>query len=136
MASINKVILIGNLGGDPEIRYLPNGDATATISIATTDKWKDRNTGEVQEKTEWHRVKFFRRLAEIVDEYLKKGSSIYVEGQLRTQKWTDKQGIDRYTTEIFAREMKMLNTKQNVSSKPSDTPPPQNIEDMEDDIPF
>ena len=104
---INKVILIGNLGGDPEVRYTPDNSAITNISIATTDQWKDKS-GEKQERTEWHRVVFFERLAEIVEQYLRKGSKIYVEGRLRTRKWQDRDGNDRYTTEIVANEMQML----------------------------
>ncbi len=146
MASINKVILIGNLGRDPEVRYLPNGDAVTNISVATTDTWKDKE-GKKQEKTEWHRVTFYRRLAEIAGEYLKKGSQIYVEGRLETRKWQDKEGQDRYTTEIIASEMKMLGSRsgggepadresgsgQNTSATPSK---PNKLDDFEDDIPF
>lgn len=105
---VNKAILVGNLGRDPEIRYSPSGAAVANVSIATTDAWKDKNTGEQQERTEWHRVVFFGRLAEIVGEYLKKGSQVYVEGRLQTRKWQDKEGNDRFTTEIVANEMQML----------------------------
>ena len=108
MAAVNKVILIGNLGADPEVRYMPNGDAVANIRLATTESWKDKNSGEKKEMTEWHRVVFYRKLAEIVDTYLKKGSAIYVEGRIRTRKWQDKEGQDRYTTEIEANEMQML----------------------------
>ncbi|MRT95250.1 single-stranded DNA-binding protein, partial [Xylella fastidiosa] len=104
MASLNKMQLIGNLGADPDIRYMQDGTATVTVSVATTDTWKNKETGNKEEKTEWHRVVFFRGLAEIVGEYLKKGSQIYVEGKLRTRSWTDKEGIDRYTTEIVAQE--------------------------------
>src|ERR1035437_7371494 len=100
MASVNKVILIGNLGKDPETRYMPNGAADTNITMATTDTWKDKTSGEKQEKTEWYRVTFYRRLAEIVGEYLKKGSQVYVEGRLETRKWQDKEGKDRYPTEI------------------------------------
>ena len=107
MASVNKVILVGNLGGDPDIRYMPNGDAVANINLATTDSWKDKN-GKKQERTEWHRVVFFRKLAEIVAEYLKKGSQVYVEGRLQTRKWQDKDGQDRYTTEVVADRQQML----------------------------
>lgn len=107
---INKVILVGNLGKDPEMRYTPKGSAVATVSIATSETWKDEN-GQQQEQTEWHRVVFFERLAEIVGEYLKKGSKVYVEGKLRTNKWQDKSGQDRYTTEIVARDMQMLDSK-------------------------
>ncbi|OGV35980.1 MAG: single-stranded DNA-binding protein [Legionellales bacterium RIFCSPHIGHO2_12_FULL_35_11] len=105
---INKVILIGHVGGDPEVRYMPNGNAVATISIATTESWKDKQSGEKQDRTEWHRVVFFSRLGEIVGEYVRKGSKVYVEGSLRTRKWQDQQGQDRYTTEIVATEMQML----------------------------
>ncbi len=108
---LNKVMLIGNLGADPEIRYANNGNAIANVNIATSESWKDKNTGEMVEKTEWHRVVFFRRLAEIVGEYLKKGSKIYVEGKLQTRKWQDKEGQDRWTTEIVASEMQMLDSR-------------------------
>ena len=108
MASVNKVILVGNLGADPETRYMPNGDAVANIRMATTESWKDKATGERREITEWHRVVFYRRLAEIVGQYLKKGSAVYIEGRIRTRKWTDKEGQERYTTEIEASEMQML----------------------------
>ena len=108
---VNKVILIGNLGKDPEVRYSPNGGAVTTISLATTESWKDKNTGENVDKTEWHRVVFFRRLAEIAGEYLKKGSKVFIEGKLQTRKWQDQQGQDRYTTEIVANEMQMLDSK-------------------------
>ncbi len=108
MASVNKVILVGNLGADPEIRYLPSGDAIANIRLATTDRYKDKASGEFKEATEWHRVAFFGRLAEIVGEYLKKGSSVYIEGRLRTRKWQGQDGQDRYSTEIVADQMQML----------------------------
>jgi single-strand DNA-binding protein len=108
MASVNKVILIGNLGADPETRYAPSGDAICNIRVATTDTWKDKATGEKKEATEWHRVTFYGKLAEIAGQYLKKGSQVYIEGSLRTRKWQDKDGQDRYTTEIRADEMKML----------------------------
>lgn len=108
---INKVILVGNLGKDPEIRYSASGAAIANITIATSDSWKDKQTGEKQERTEWHRVVFFNRLAEVVGEYLKKGSQVYVEGRLQTRKWQDKEGQDRYTTEIVASEMQMLGSR-------------------------
>lgn len=127
MASLNKTTLIGNLGADPLIRYMPDGTATATVSLATTDTWKDKD-GVKQEKTEWHRVVFFRKLAEVVGEYLKKGSQIYVEGKLRTRNWKDKDGIERYTTEIVAREMQMLGKK--------DGQPVQNAPSVEDDNGF
>jgi len=155
MASVNKVILIGNLGKDPDIRYMPGGDAVANITLATSETWKDK-TGAKQEKTEWHRVTFYRKLAEIVGEYLKKGSSVYVEGRLETRKWTDKTGTDRYTTEIIANEMRMLGSKSGGSSsegenKNNKTAPPKDsttsnnnaasttnsgFGDMDDDIPF
>jgi len=166
MASVNKVILIGNLGRDPETRYMPNGEAVTNVTLATTETWKDRGSGERQEKTEWHRVTFYRRLAEIAGEYLKKGSQLYVEGRLETRKWTDKEGKDRYTTEIIATEMKMLGSRSGAgggapsyegsddggapapSSRPSGRPSsgggapksvgkgPGGIADMDDDIPF
>ena len=107
MASVNKVILIGNLGADPETRYLPSGDAVANIRIATSEKWKDKS-GEQQEHTEWHRIAFFGKLAEIAGEYLKKGSPVYIEGRIRTRKWQDKEGQDKYSTEIVADRMQML----------------------------
>ncbi|HEY9193273.1 MAG TPA: single-stranded DNA-binding protein [Methyloversatilis sp.] len=112
MASVNKVILVGNLGKDPETRYAPNGDAICNITVATTDSWKDKATGEKKEQTEWHRVVFFNRLAEIAGQYLRKGSAVYVEGSLRTRKWQDKEGQDRYTTEIRADQMQMLGSRQ------------------------
>ena len=108
MASVNKVILVGNLGKDPEVRYLQSGEAVANVTIATSDAWTDKASGEKKEATEWHRVVFYRRLAEIVEQYLKKGSSIYVEGKLKTRKWTDKDGQERFTTEIVADSMQML----------------------------
>ena len=113
---VNKVILVGNLGADPEVRYTPSGSAVANVSIATTDQWKDKQTGENQERTEWHRVVFFNRLAEIVAEYLKKGRQVYVEGRLQTRKWQDQSGQDRYTTEIVANEMQMLGGREPGSS--------------------
>ena len=138
---VNKVILIGNLGQDPEVRYMPNGNAVANVTIATSESWKDKNTGEQQERTEWHRVVFFRRLAEIVGEYLKKGSKVYVEGRLQTRKWQDKDGQDRYTTEIVADQMQMLDSRgggaanfDSAPSQPAAAPAPSN--DFDDDIPF
>lgn len=113
MASINKVILVGNLGADPETRYKQNGDAICNIRLATTDTWKDKNTGERQESTEWHRVVFYRKLAETANQFLRKGSQIYVEGRIKTRKWQDKDGQDRYTTEIEASEMVMLGGRSN-----------------------
>jgi single-strand DNA-binding protein len=112
MASVNKVIIVGNLGRDPEIRYMPSGDAIANIAVATSFKSKDKNTGEAKELTEWHRISFFGRLAEIVGQYLKKGSSVYVEGRLQTRKYTDKDGIERYATDIIAETMQMLGSRQ------------------------
>jgi single-strand DNA-binding protein len=108
---INKVILIGNVGSDPEVRYMPNGNAVTTLSIATSETWKDKQTGEKQDRTEWHRVVFYNRLGEIAGEYTKKGSRIYIEGSLRTRKWQDQQGVERYTTEIIANEMQLLDTR-------------------------
>lgn len=115
MASINKVILVGNLGQDPEVKYMPSGGAVTNISIATTDTWKDKTTGEKKENTEWHRVVFFNRLAEVVGEYLRKGSQVYIEGNLRTRSWEDN-GVKKYTTEIVAREMQMLGSRAGGSS--------------------
>ena len=120
---INKVILVGNLGNDPDIRYTASGAAVANISVATTDSWRDKETGEQQDRTEWHRVVFFGRLAEIVGEYLKKGSQVYLEGRLQTRKWQDKTGNDRYTTEIVANEMQMLGGRgSGASPMPAATP--------------
>ena len=145
MASVNKVILIGNLGRDPEVRYSADGSAIANISLATTDTWKDKS-GEKQEKTEWHRVAFFGKLAEIAGEYLKKGSQIYVEGRLQTRKWTDKEGQERYTTEIVADRMQMLGSRggggnafEVVEKAPAAAPASKSgggFDDLEDDIPF
>ena len=143
MASVNKVILVGNLGADPETRYMPNGDAVANIRLATTESWKDKASGEKREITEWHRVVFYRGLAEIAGKYLKKGSTVYVEGRIRTRKWQDKEGQERYTTEIEANEMQMLGGKPSGDSAPSEKPqrnaqgtPKTSFEDMDDDIPF
>lgn len=116
MASVNKVIIVGNLGRDPEVRYQPSGDAIANIAVATSYKSKDKNTGEPKEQTEWHRIAFFGRLAEIVGQYLKKGSSVYVEGRLQTRKYTDKDGIERYATDIIAESMQMLGGRQDGAS--------------------
>lgn len=142
MASVNKVILIGNLGKDPEIKYMPNGDAVANITLATTETWKDKS-GEKQEKTEWHRITFYRKLAEIVGEYLKKGRPVYIEGRLETRKWTDKAGVERYTTDIIASDMKMLGGKpqgddEGRSGYSGSRKPAQNTTsfDDDDDIPF
>lgn len=149
MASVNKVIIVGNLGRDPEVRYTPDGASIANVTIATTDTWKDKATGEKKEATEWHRVVFFGKLAEIVGQYLKKGRQVYVEGALRTRKWQDKEGQERYTTEIVANEMKMLGSREGMSDAPprdasgaANRPAaaPQaaagNFNDFEDDIPF
>lgn len=158
MASVNKVILIGNLGRDPETRYMPNGDAVTNITVATSETWKDKTSGERQERTEWHRVTFYRRLAEIAGEYLKKGSQVFIEGRLETRKWQDKEGKDRYTTEIIASEMKMLGSRagqgdayardrdgdahgsppvnENRSAPSAAKKPAGQFSDMDDDIPF
>ena len=153
---INKVILIGHLGSDPEVRYMPSGDAMATVSIATTDQWKDKQSGETQERTEWHRVVLFKRLAEIAGEYLRKGRQVYIEGSLRTRKWQDKNGVDRYTTEIVANDMQMLGGRGEGSAsfeprepreaarsqpsgqggQPAQTAKDQGFDDFDDDIPF
>ena len=139
MASINKVILLGNLGADPEIRYTAGGDAVATISVATSSSWNDKQSGEKIEKTEWHRVVFFRRLAEIVGEYLKKGSSIYIEGQLQTNSYEDKNSGERkFSTQIVAREMQMLGSRNNMDNLQDS---PQEMQSQEppafdDEIPF
>ena len=120
MASVNKIILVGNLGRDPEMRSFPNGDQVANIAIATTDKWKDKATGEMKEATEWHRVVFNGRLAEIAGQYLRKGSQVYVEGSLRTRKWTDKDGAEKSTTEIRADQMQMLGSRQGMGGSGGD----------------
>ena len=112
MASVNKVIIIGNLGRDPEVRYTPNGSAVCNLGIATTRNWKNKESGERQEETEWHRVVMFDRLAEIAGEYLKKGRPVYIEGRLRTRKWTDKDGVEKYTTEIYAEQMQLLGGRE------------------------
>lgn len=150
---INKVILIGNLGKDPEVRYMPTGGAVANLTIATSETWKDKQSGENQEKTEWHRVVFFGRLGEIAGEYLKKGSKVYIEGKLQTRKWQDKDGQDRFTTEIVGNEMQMLDSRgvgggqggnmgsnQNYGSSPqqssSQPATADAFGDFDDDIPF
>ncbi|MDD3763290.1 MAG: single-stranded DNA-binding protein [Nevskiales bacterium] len=115
---VNKVILIGNLGKDPEIRYFPNGDAVCNVTVATTDSWNDKQSGEKRERTEWHNVVFTRKLAEIAGQYLRKGSKVYVEGSLRTRKWQDKEGGDRYTTEIMVNDMQMLDSRSGGGSAP------------------
>jgi single-strand DNA-binding protein len=139
MASLNRTTLIGNLGADPVVRYLPDGTPTASVSLATTDTWKDKASGEQRERTEWHRVVFFGPRAKVVADYLKKGSQIYVEGSLRTRKWTDQNGIDRYTTEIVGREMQMLGKKpaDHVPNAPTgDEPPTPDDDETGTDIPF
>ena len=156
MASVNKVILVGNLGRDPENRYLPSGEQVTGIAVATTDRWKDKATGEQKEATEWHRVSFFGKLAEIAGQYLKKGSQVYIEGRLRTRKYTDKDGIERQATEIIADTMQMLGSRQGAGDPSDDRgayqPPsrpaqnagqqrqqgsrPPSLSDMDDDIPF
>ena len=145
---VNKVILIGNLGADPETRYMPSGSAVTNIRVATSESWRDKQTGEQQERTEWHRVAFFGRLAEIAAEYLRKGSQVYVEGKLRTRKWQDNQGNDRYSTEIIGDEMQMLGGRSGAGAPapmdaapaPAAAPAPQQAasppDDLDDDIPF
>jgi single-strand DNA-binding protein len=148
MASLNQVELIGNLGKDPETRYMPSGDAITNISIATTEKWKDKN-GEMQEQTEWHRVAFFGKLAEIAGEYLKKGAQVFVQGRLQTRKWQDKDGNDKYTTEVIAHKMLMLGRRPDGGEERDEAPPQRQqqqparsakaggkFDDFEDDIPF
>lgn len=151
MASVNKVIIVGNLGADPETRYLPSGDAVTNIRVATTDKWKDKNSGETKEQTEWHNINFFGKLAEIAGQYLRKGSQVYVEGSLRTRKYTDKNGVEKYATDIRADTMQMLGSRQGMGEGPTSAPAPQRqaaapqnrapaapsgFDDMDDDIPF
>lgn len=145
---VNKVILIGNLGQEPETKYMPSGSAVTNISVATNESWKDRETGEQVDRTEWHRVAFFNRLAEIAGEYLHKGSQVYIEGRIRTRKWQDKEGHDRYTTEIIADQMQMLGTRgqgggspdnfqknaEPAAASPSGSPRPE--PEFDDDIPF
>jgi single-strand DNA-binding protein len=145
---VNKVIVVGNLGADPDTRYVPSGSAVTNLSIATSESWKDKQTGEQKERTEWHKVAMFGRLAEIAAEYLRKGSQVYIEGKLRTRKWQDKEGKDRWTTEIVADEMQMLGGRSgggapamNESSRSNDSagsnsPPPAASNDFDDDIPF
>lgn len=142
---VNKALLIGNLGSDPEVRYTPNGNAIANVVLATSSAWRDKQTGELNERTEWHRIVFFNRLAEIVNEYLRKGSKIYIEGSLRTRKWQDKNGIDRYTTEIIANEMQILDNRNSgngpspsyqAGSLETEAAATHVMEDFDDDIPF
>ena len=146
---LNQAQIIGHLGKDPEIRYLPSGEAVANFSIATTEKWKDKNSGEQREETEWHRISVFGRLAEIVGEYLKKGSLVFIQGKIKTRKYTDKDGAERYATEIRAETMKMLGGRDSnqggapaqrqapaASPRPAPAPAPSGFDDMDDDIPF
>ncbi|MCF6264293.1 MAG: single-stranded DNA-binding protein [Xanthomonadales bacterium] len=149
---VNKCILVGNLGKDPETRYTPSGSAVTNITVATAESWKDKQTGEQQERTEWHRVVFFNRLAEVAGEYLRKGSQVYIEGKIQTRKWQDQNGQDRYTTEIVANEMQMLGSRGDNSggggggraaappaqkpAAPQQPPQPSQADDFEDDIPF
>ena len=165
MASVNKVIIVGNLGADPETRYLPSGDAVTSIRVATTDRYKDQQTGEMKEATEWHSISFFAKLAEIAGQYLRKGSQVYVEGSLRTRKYTDKNGVEKYATDIRADSMQMLGSRQGMGGPSEDggngggyaprqaaparpaaapanrpaaaaKPAPSSFDDMDDDIPF
>ncbi len=163
MASVNKVIIVGNLGRDPETRYMPNGEAVTNVAVATTESWKDKSSGDKKEVTEWHRITFYRKLAEIAGQYLKKGSSVYIEGRLQTRKWTDKDGVERYTTEIIADTMQMLGGRPGAGGgsasmdddygssapaprqssaggssapRPAAKPAASNFNDMDDDIPF
>ncbi len=146
---VNKVILVGNLGKDPEVRYMSNGNAVCNVTLATSESWKDKQTGEQKDKTEWHTIVFYRRLAEIAGEYLKKGSQVYIEGKLQTRKWQDKSGNDRYTTEVIANEMQMLgsrggggsadfggasNSRPDAAAAPA--PAAAGAGDFDDDIPF
>ena len=140
---INKVIIVGNLGADPDSRAMPSGNAVTNISVATSESWNDRDTGEKQEKTEWHRVVFFNRLAEIAAQYLKKGSQVYVEGKLQTRKWEDKEGNERWTTEVVANQMQMLGDRMsndmsndNASSSRSSSDNDFSTDEFDDDIPF
>jgi single-strand DNA-binding protein len=144
---INKVIIVGNLGGDPETRYMPSGSAVTNLTVATNESWKDKQTGEQKDRTEWHKVAMFNRLAEIAAEYLRKGSQVYIEGKLRTRKWQDKNGQDRWTTEIIADEMQMLGGRGGAGggsapmssgqdSGPPSAPPQAGPDDFDDDIPF
>jgi single-strand DNA-binding protein len=147
---INKVIIVGNLGGDPETRYMPSGSAVTNLTVATNESWKDKQTGEQKDRTEWHKVAMFNRLAEVAAEYLRKGSQVYIEGKLRTRKWQDKSGQDRWTTEIIADEMQMLGGRggaggggggsapmsSSQDSSPPSAPPQAGPDDFDDDIPF
>jgi len=133
MPSLNKVMIIGHLGRDPELKYMPNGDAVTNFSVATSESWKDKNTGEKKEQTEWHRITCYRKLAEIAGQYLKTGSTVYVEGKITTRKWKDKQGIERYTTEIIANELKMFGGNKKPAEPAAKSHP---TVDMDSDIPF
>ncbi len=140
---INKVIIVGNLGQDPETRYMPSGSAVTNFTVATNESWKDKQTGEQKDRTEWHRVAMFGRLAEVAAEYLRKGSQVYIEGKLRTRKWQDRDGKERYTTEIIADEMQMLGGRggggsapMSTDSAPASAPPQPPADDFDDDIPF
>jgi single-strand DNA-binding protein len=145
---VNKVILIGNLGKDPEVRYMPSGGAVANVTLATSESWRDKQSGERQERTEWHNVVFYNRLAEIAGEYLRKGSKVYVEGRIQTRKWQDKTGADRYTTEIIANEMQMLDgrgegagsgsapARRSPAAREGATADVGSVPDFDDDIPF
>lgn len=133
---VNKVILVGNVGQDPETRYMPNGNAVTNLTLATSESWKDKNTGNQEERTEWHRIVFYQKLAEIVAEYVKKGSKLYVEGSLRTRSW-EQDGIKRYATEIIAKDMQMLDGKRDVAPSKRDNPPANAApDDFDDSIPF
>lgn len=142
--SVNKVIVVGNVGKDPEVRYMPSGDAVTNISVATTDRYKDKQSGETKENTEWHRISLFGKLAEIVGQYIKKGSQVYIEGRLRTRKWTDTSGVEKYSTEIVAERLQMLGGKPSGGaeapegySKTQQAPTPEGgLGAMDDDIPF
>lgn len=144
--SVNKVILIGNLGADPDVRYTAGGDAVANMRLATTDKWKDKQSGEQREATEWHRVVFYRKLAEVVAEYLKKGSQVYIEGRIKTRKWQNKEGVDQYTTEIEATELQMLGGRSagrqsedaggDQNTAPTGHQPKPSFDDLGNDMPF
>lgn len=138
MSSVNKAIILGNVGKDPEVRFLADGKATANLSVATSSSWKDKS-GEKQESTEWHRISAFGKLAEIIGEYVKKGSQIYIEGRITTRKWKDKEGVERYSTEIIADQMQMLGgrgEKSEAPAKPAKAAPAGKFDDMNDDIPF
>lgn len=142
MASVNKVIILGNAGRDAEVRHTTGGSVITNVSLATTRKWKDKQSGERREETDWHRIVFFGKVAEIAGEYVKKGKPVYVEGRLTTRKWTDKEGRDQWTTEIVADQLQLLGGRDDrqdsgqTRQAPANTPPPPNFDDMDDDIPF